>query len=159
MSASALAPLHVFRFHVRFRRDGFGSGNKDEVPLCDGAFAECSGLEATMEPKLIKSGGLNYGAAQRMGPVSFATVILRRGVTSSRDLWQWFQLVNGYAYAYRLAVEIDLHDIAGAPVMTWKLARAMPVKFKAADFNARASEVGVEELHLVHEGLHLVGAG
>lgn len=159
MSADGLAPLHVFRFHVRFRRDGFGSASKDEVPLCGGAFAECRGLEASMEPKLIKSGGLNYGAAQRMGAVSFSTVVLQRGVTSARDLWQWFQLVNGQAYAFRLAVEIDLHDSAGLPVMTWKLVRALPVRFKAADFNARGNEVGVEELHLAHEGLHLLGVG
>ena len=33
------------------------------------------------------------------------------------------------------------------------LRRALPVRFKTSDFNARASEVGVEELHLVHEGL------
>jgi hypothetical protein len=33
----------------------------------------------------------------------------------------------------------------------------MPVKFKAADLNARGSEVGVEELHLAHEGLALAG--
>lgn len=159
LAENSLAPLHVFRFHVRFRRDGFGTGNKDESLLCAGAFAECTGLEATMEPKLIKSGGLNYGAAQRMGSVSFATVVLRRGMTSTRDLWQWFQLVNGYAYAFRLAVEIDMLDIEGRSALTWKLARAMPVKFKAADLNARGSEVGVEELHLVHEGLHLVGGG
>ena len=29
----------------------------------------------------------------------------------------------------------------------------MPVKFKFADLNARGMDVGIEELHLVHEGL------
>jgi hypothetical protein len=29
----------------------------------------------------------------------------------------------------------------------------MPVKFKTADFNARGADIGVEELHIVHEGL------
>jgi hypothetical protein len=29
----------------------------------------------------------------------------------------------------------------------------MPVKFKFADLNAKGTEVGIEELHLVHEGL------
>lgn len=155
---NSLAPLHVFRFHVRFRRDGLAGGGQDEAPLCSGAFAECSGLEATMEPKVIKSGGLNYGAAQRAGAVTFATVILKRGMTSTRDLWQWFQVVSGHAYALRLAVEIDMRDAAGNTVLTWKLARAMPVKFKAADLNARGTEVGIEELHLAHEGLHLLVA-
>jgi len=48
-----------------------------------------------------------------------------------------------------------MFDIAGNPVLTWHLNRAMPVKFKAADLNAKSTEVGIEELHLVHEGLSM----
>jgi phage tail-like protein len=152
-----LAPLHVFNFHVRFKRDALlGPPDGTDTPLCSGAFAECTGLEATIEPKVIKEGGNNYGAAQRMGRVSFATVILKRGMTTTRDLWNWFQMVGGGAYAYRLAVEIEMRDTTGAPVLTWGLARALPVKFKAADLNARGTEVGIEELHLAHEGLTLL---
>jgi phage tail-like protein len=154
---NALAPLHIFRFDVTFRRDGTVSApNNDPVPLCSGAFAECSGLEATMEPKVIKSGGLNYGPAQRVGQVSFATVILKRGITTTRDLWSWFQLVAGGAYSYRLSAEIRMQNQNGDPVLTWKLARALPIKFKSADLNARGTEVGIEELHLAHEGLSLI---
>jgi len=146
-------PLHVFRFHVRFRR---ASGGDGPVEVCAGAFAECTGLEATMEPKVIKAGGVNYGAYQRPGPVSFATVILKRGMTANRDLFKWFQLVNGGAYAYRLSAEIDMQNGEGTPVVTWGLERCMPVKFKAADLNAKGTEVGIEELHLAHEGLRLI---
>lgn len=145
-----LAPLHVFRFHIRFKRDG------SEVAVCSGAFAECTGLEATMEPKVIKSGGHNYGAVQRAGRVSFATVVLKRGMTSTRDLWQWFQLVANGAYAYRLSAEVEMQDGAGKAVITWALDRCLPVKFKAADLNARGSDIGIEELHLAHEGLSLL---
>ncbi len=152
-----LAPLHVFNFHVTFKRDSLlGGGSDGEVPLCSGAFADCTGLEATVEPKVIKEGGRNYGTAQRVGRVTFATVVLKRGMTTTRDLWNWFQMVAGGAYAYRLAVEIEMRDHGGDPVLTWRLARAMPVKFKAADLNARGTEIGIEELHLAHEGLSLV---
>ncbi len=153
-----LVPLQVFRFHVRFVSDTLGSERPiGDVPLCSGAFAECTGLEATMEPRVIKAGGMNYGAAQRVGRVSFATVVLKRGMTVTRDLWTWFQLVGGGASAVRLSAEIEMHDAAGNVVLTWGLKRALPVKFKAADLNARGTEVGVEELHLVHEGLQLLG--
>jgi phage tail-like protein len=156
LGENLLAPLHVFRFHVRFeRRGGPGAG---PVPLCSGAFAECTGLEATMEPKVIKPGGANYGAVQRAGPVTFATVVLKRGMTSTRDLWHWFQLVSGGGYAYRLDAEIEMRDGANRTVVTWALARALPIKFKAADLNARGTEIGIEELHLAHEGLFLVGS-
>ncbi|MEI7867368.1 MAG: phage tail protein [Candidatus Methylumidiphilus sp.] len=151
-----LAPLQVFRFHVSFKKAILNQAAGSEVALCSGAFAECTGLEATMEPKVIKAGGANYGAAQRAGPVTFATVVLKRGMTSTRDLWQWFQMAAGGAYAYRLNVEIEMRNTNGDAVLTWGLDRALPVKFKAADLNARGSEVGIEELHLAHEGLRLL---
>ena len=151
-----LPPLTAFRFHLRFKKvDPHGTPGED-VAVCSGAFSECTGLEATMEPKVIKAGGSNYGAAQRVGTVSFATVVLKRGMTATRDLWNWFQLVGGGAYAYRLSAEIEMQDSAGKPAITWSLDRCMPVKFKAADLNAKGNEVGIEELHLAHEGLRLV---
>jgi phage tail-like protein len=155
LSENLLAPLHVFRFHVRFSSQASG----ESVAMCSGAFAECSGLEATMEPKVIKSGGVNYGAAQRVGAVSFATVVLKRGMTTTRDAFKWFQLVAGGAYAYRLSVEIAMQDAAGQDVITWALDKCLPVKFKASDLNARGSDIGIEELHLAHEGLRWVVEG
>jgi phage tail-like protein len=150
---NTLAPLHVFRFQVDFREESLGATGGDDVPGCSGAFSECSGLEATMEPKVIKEGGRNYGAAQRAGPVSFSNVVLKRGMTTTRDLWTWFELVSRGAYAYRLAAVITMLDIGGSPVLRWQLEKALAVKFKAADLSAQATEVGIEELHLAHEGL------
>ena len=155
-----LTPLHVFRFRVDFLEDSLASGHEGTaVPLCSGAFAECTGLEATMEPKVIKEGGRNDGAIQRAGQVTHATVVLKRGMTSTRHLWDWFSLVSGRAYSYRLSATITVSDSAGNQVLGWKLRRALPVKFKTADLNARGTEVGVEELHLAHEGLSQVTFG
>ncbi len=151
-----LTPLQVFRFHVNFKKAILNQPVGGDVSLCSGAFAECTGLEATMEPKAIKAGGVNYGAAQRAGPVTFATVVLKRGMTSTRDLWAWFQMAAGGAYAYRLNVEIEMRNTNDEAILTWGLDRAMPVKFKAADLNAKGTEIGIEELHLVHEGLRLI---
>ncbi|HEX4949760.1 MAG TPA: phage tail protein [Blastocatellia bacterium] len=150
-----LYPLHVFNFEVEFHQESLdGTVQTPLVPICSGAFAECTGLEATMEPKVIKEGGNNYGAVQRAGPVTFATVILKRGMTTTKHLWQWFELVNARgAYAHRLQVIIIVKDNAGKPVFRWQLSRALPIKFKTADLNARGTEVGIEELHLAHEGL------
>ena len=150
-------PIHTFNFFVQFVTDSTkGDAPGHDQSICSGAFSECTGLEATMEPKVIKEGGRNYGAIQRPGPVTFGTVILKRGITRSRDLWYWFDLVNGQGkYAYRLSALIALYDVESEPIVYWRLARALPIKFKAADLNARATDVGVEELHLAHEGISL----
>lgn len=166
-----LAPWFGNKFHVAFTPEpiaarGGGTGSGSNEALCEGAFSEVTGLEASMEAKAIKEGGANYGAHQRAGQVSFATVVLRRGMTRSRDLWSWWALFAGAgapdgqprsngAFAHRLTVRITLMDIDGSPQLKWRLERAMPVKFKAADFNARATDVAIEEIHLVHEGLFI----
>ncbi|HWS99298.1 MAG TPA: phage tail protein [Pyrinomonadaceae bacterium] len=158
-----LAPVHVFNFEVSFFIDPLDSDQEGSLnnPICSGAFSECTGLEATMEPKVVKEGGRNYGAAQRVGPVTFATVILRRGMTTNGDLWVWFNRVTQGEYGYRLGARIQIRDGAQSepPVMEWKLTNVLPVKFKSADMNAKATEVGIEELHLAHEGLSLVRRG
>ena len=152
-------PVGTFRYELRFNdhplQSSGGSGGPQAV--AGGAFAECTGLEATMEPKVIREGGRNYGVHQRVGSVTFATVVLRRGMTLNRDLWTWFHQVTLLgAYTHRMDVEIVHLDLDGrTPVRTWRLDRALPVKFKSSDLNGRGAEIAIEELHLVHEGLNL----
>ncbi len=157
MAGQTLTPLHVFRFHVEFRSDSLtDSGSSDTVDVCNGAFAECTGLEATMEAKVIKEGGRNSGTAQRAGQTNFATVVLKRGISTNSQLWGIFNAFSSGSFAPRLRVTINIFDIDGTAVRAWQLRRAMPVKFKFADLNARGAEVGIEELHLAHEGLLMV---
>lgn len=151
-----IGPLHVFNFEVVFSEatlpDDSGGGDGD-LRLCGGAFSEVTGLEATMEPKVIKEGGRNFGVVQRVGPVTFSTVILKRGISKINDLWKWFELVAGGGYSKRLTATITLSGPDKAALYSWRLLRAMPTKFKHADFNASSTSVGIEELHIVHEGL------
>lgn len=147
-------PLGSFRYQVDFKEQMLSSATEgSEIKICSGAFSECTGLEATMEPKAIKEGGRNWGAAQRAGLVGFSTVILRRGLTQSQDLWAWFNLVGEGAFAQRLNVTITVFDQSGKGILSWTLLKAMPIKFKAPDLNATNNEIAIEELHLVHEGL------
>jgi phage tail-like protein len=52
-----------------------------------------------------------------------------------------------------------MRNTAGETAITWGLDNCMPVKFKAADLNAKGTDIGIEELHLAHEGLRLYGDG
>jgi phage tail-like protein len=131
--------------------------------LCAGYFSEVTGFELTMEPRVIKEGGLNWGEHQRSGPTKFAPIILKRGVTSVNDLWTWFDITTRQAsYGYRLTGEITVlgnptagQTVTDNAVMVWKLTGVLPTKFKGPDLNATASQVAIEELQLVHEGLEL----
>jgi phage tail-like protein len=155
-------PLFTFRFELSFQEAPLpGNDGGKPGPFLAGAFSECTGLEATMEPKVIKAGGRNHGAIQRVGPVTFATVVLKRGLSHDGRLFKWFERVATGDYRHRCTVHIQLKALPEPPgteqtvVLAWRLERALPIKFKAADFNARATDVGIEELHLAHEGLFL----
>ena len=159
-------PFGAFAFYVKFSpRDGASSTPMDGIDAAiSGGFSEVTGLEATMEAKAIKEGGRNYGVRQRPGQVTFATVVLKRGMMESRHLWRWWALWagadgaqnGGWGVPTRCNVTIALIRDR-KPVMGWRLQSAMPVKFRAGDLNARGTEVAIEELHLVHEGLHMNG--
>ena len=154
MASNPLTPLHVFRFHVDFFSDSLSSdASQDQFSVCSGSFAECTGLEGTMEPKVIREGGRNYGVAQRAGGTTFATIVLKRGISTNQNLYQLFNTLATGTFAPRLQVTINVFDVDGSAVMAWQLDKAMPIKYKFSDLNARNSEVGIEELHLAHEGL------
>jgi phage tail-like protein len=153
-------PLHVFNFAVEFHQVDDKGKDKSAAALCSGRFSEISGLEASMEPKVVRAGGRNWGEIQRPGLVKFATVILKRGVTRAPDLWTWFDLVARQGRtAVRLRAEVIQFDAGRREVLRWKMQNALPVKFKAATYVAASSEIGVEELHFVHEDLTLKMAG
>ena len=160
------ALLVPFRFRVQFTRDSIGANGSSgsgsgEESIADGAFSDVTGLEASMEPRTIREGGANYLVHQRAGQSTFATVVLRRGLARVSDLWSWWALMSGAsasgssALAHRLTVRIRVADLDDTAAFVWRLDRAMPVKFKSPDLAARAAEVGIEELHLAHEGLYL----
>ena len=163
-----------FAFHVQFASTTgpFAAGRDNPVLL--GAFSEVSGLEASMEHKVVRQGGVNYGAKMLAGPVSFSTVVLKRGVARSQSLWLWWSMfagADGVADAYpapanRSDVQIGLIGSFPKPGETtatrqiatgWTLKNAMPVKFRVGDLSAKGNDVAIEELHLVHEGLHVAG--
>ena len=158
-----LAPFPGFAFYVSFNAIAGSSFAPFQGidPKITGGFSEVTGLEATMEPKVIKEGGRNYGPVQRPGPVSFSTVVLKRGVVRSRHLWAWWAMFagsddsknGGWGSAARANVDI-LFIVGTQAVLGWELVNAMPVKFRVGDLNARTGEVAIEEIHLVHEGLN-----
>lgn len=169
-----------FAFHVQFcaRPDASFAPQGADTPTVLGSFAEISGIEASMEHKVIKEGGRNYGAVMRAGPVTFGTVILKRGVAKSQSLWRWWSMFAGAdgsadarpMPANRCDVLIGLIEPVGAVrarsqdaeptrgvAVGWRLVNAMPVKFRVGDLNAKGGDVAVEEIHLVHQGLEMRG--
>ncbi|AEG00835.1 phage tail protein [Methylomonas methanica] len=146
-----MAEFIPFRFHVQLSLPESAGGGL----VCNGAFSEVSGLEASMAPKTLKEGGRNWGEVQLAGPTTFSTVVLKRGITDAEGLWRMFdRSFRQSYYSIRLNCSIQLINPADPEraVMVWTLDKVLPIKFKGPDLNATANQVAIEELHLNHEG-------
>ena len=125
-------PYTAFSFAVEIYPDG------DSAPLVGGAFAECDGLEMTMDVKTIREGGANDRAYRVPGVVNYGNVTLKRGMTNSYDLWKWFQRSVADP-ALRANAEIVLLSPDGAQTerARFQLHRCLPIKLKAPPLNAK----------------------
>ncbi len=147
-------PFVPFNFQISLTGSNL-PGGLGPGPLCDAAFSEMAGLEATMTPRAIKEGGRNFGMVQRPGPVAFGTMTLKRGVTSAQDLWTWFDLVaHRERFGRLLNGRVDIYsgtDVA----LSWTLVNVLPIKFKSPDLSAVSTQVAIEELQVAYEQLSL----
>jgi len=80
-------------------------------------------------------------------------VILKRGVVSASDLQNWLdQIRKGDRKAGR-TVTIVQQDEEHKIVQTWKLLRARIIKHVSGPFNAKGTDVAMEELVIAYERL------
>ncbi len=151
-----VAPFTTFRFEVVLDLaepvDGLAS------PLCDAAFAECDGLEMTMEPKTIESGGVNDRQIHLIGPAKYSQLTLKRGMTTNLQLWTWFTR-NVQGSVTPASGTVTLWAADGTPVIEFLLQGCLPVRLRAPALNARDGLVAVEELSMVYEKLSVAPAG
>ena len=128
-------------------------------PVCSGEFAECDGLELTIEPKTIREGGNNRRPIHLVGPVSYGQLTLKRGMTDDFGLWEWFESVQKTdGHGLRATIEIaiqtpDAHPDARADRVVFTLKGCMPVKLKAPGLNAKDGLIAVEEMQVAYETL------
>jgi phage tail-like protein len=83
-------------------------------------------------------------------------VTLKRGIIGSLALYQWLnQIRNGDQQALRNVVIQLQNEDHTAVVQTWKLLRARIVKHTSGPFNAKGTDVAMEEMVLAYERLEM----
>lgn len=121
--------------------------------VTEGHFTECSGLSVKVESIPYREAGNNQIIRHIPGPVEYANVTLRYGVTSSRELWDWLESA-AKGEVVRKNVSIILLDSQGNnEVMRWNLIDAWPSEWKGADLKASDRSLAIESLTLVFDSL------
>ena len=142
-------PFTAFNFSVEIRVEGVAE------QICDAAFAECDGLEMTMDVKTIREGGNNGKEIRLTGGFKYGQVTMKRGMTSTFDLWDWFNLMLTNQ-ALRADAEVVIFAADGTTERArFLLSRCVPVKLKSPALSAKDGGVAIEELQLAYETLTL----
>src|SRR3954454_4045214 len=69
--------------------------------LTIGAFTEVSGLSVQIDVEELPEGGQNQFVHKLPGRMKWPNLVLKRGITTSDTLFEWFQLSSGAGFAGR----------------------------------------------------------
>lgn len=119
-------------------------------------FMECSGLTTDTDVIDYREGAdKELNVRKLAGLRKYTNIVLKRGYTQDRDLWEWRKkIINGQME--RRSASIVLLDEARNEVLRWTVREAWISKWESGPFNAKTNEVALETVELVHEGLSLV---
>ena len=140
-------PLLGFNFGLEFQG------------VISGYFTEIGGVGSEheiIEHKVVDSSG--HDLVQKIpGRLKWGDISLKRGVTSSLDLWTWRQdVVDGKMDNARKNGSIVMFDRAFEEVARWDFVMGWPSKVTGPTFKADSNEFGIEECVIVHEGISRV---
>jgi phage tail-like protein len=117
-----------------------------------GGFSEVSGLESNTEFEEYKEGGVNYFAHKLPTITKYGTLVLRRGITDSTELYNWYQnVVIGIIDLQQ--IDVVLVDNQKNELKRWTFQKAFPVKWTGPDLKAETNSIAIESLEIAHQGL------
>ena len=143
-------PYTQFNFLVEL-----GDGSPIDGPQA--GFQEVSEIGMEVTVKEYRNGNSKENSVIKLtGLTKCPDVTLKRGVIGALNLYQWLdQISDGDEGALRTVVIELQNEEHTAVVQTWKLLRARIVKHTSGPFNARGSDVAIEEIVLAYERLEL----
>jgi phage tail-like protein len=142
-------PYTQFNFLV-----DLGDGNT-EGPAA--GFQEVSAISTEVAVSEYRNGNSKENSVRKITGLNKATdVTLKRGLIGSLNLYEWLDDIrNGNQNAMRtVTIQLQNEDHSEV-VQTWKLLRARIIKHSSGPFNAKSSEVAIEEMVLAYERLEL----
>ena len=131
-----------------------GTGNT-EGP--EAGFAEVVLPESSIDIIEYRNGNEKESGVRKIpGRVHYSNLILKRGVIGALDLYQWWnQVRNGDINGFRTVVIQLQSEDRTATVLTWKLFRAWPVRYRFSNLEAKGKEMFLEFLELALERLEM----
>lgn len=122
-----------------------------------GYFTQVGGIGSETEviqQKIVNSETGETIIQQIPGRLSWTPITLKRGVTSSMDIWAWRQsVVEGKVEDARTNCSVVAYSQDNTEIARWNLDNAWPSKVVGPEMDAGATSYMVEEVTIVHEGV------
>jgi len=132
-------PFENFRFRVEIEG------------IQQAGFTECTGLGSHIEVVEYREGGEAPSAVRKIpGRVTYPDIVLKWGVTASRELYDWhLGVINGQLQ--RKNGSVVLLDSERQEVLRWNFFSAWPSKWDGPTLNAMSNDVAIESLTITCE--------
>jgi phage tail-like protein len=125
-----------------------------ELPDDGVGFSDVSGLDTERELEEIKEGGENGFIYQVPGRVRHGNLVLKRGIlSSSTALFRWCASVLESDLGTPIrpkTIVVSLLSEKAAPLITWSVASAWPVKWNVSELKANEGTVAMETLEFAY---------
>ena len=117
-------------------------------------FTEVSGLDFETEVVEYRHGASpEYSKIKMPGQQKYANISMKRGTfKGDNEFYDWWNTVKLNTIERR-DITIKLLNEDRDPVITWKVRNAWPSKVQSTGLKADGSEVAIETMEVVHEGL------
>ena len=120
--------------------------------LIVGGFTEVSGLSADVQVFKIPEGGQADYTEQRINGVSYANLMLKRGLTTADMLWLWHRdVIAGNITRRNGSIVLMTKDLL--EMWRWNFRDAYPISWTGPSFHADQAQVAFETIQLVHRGI------
>ncbi|MCH8897873.1 MAG: phage tail protein [Chloroflexi bacterium] len=88
------------------------------------------------------------------GTLTWDDIILRRGITDDKGLWDWRQkVIDGLVSEARANGSVIMYNSMNEEVARFNFANGWPSGWKGPDVNSEDQSVAIEEITITHEGL------
>jgi len=118
-----------------------------------GYFTEVSGLNSELEVMTYNEGGKNDGVHKLPTRMKHPNLVLKRGVTTVKDLQEWAQ--DSFAGPQRKEITLTMYNEQLEKIRIWSFKNAYPVKWTGPTFNAGQNAMATEVIEIAHDGIQV----
>jgi len=139
MATQLTAPYRGFKFNVEIAGIQVASFSEATVP------------DTTVETVDYREGSDPTYKRKLSGLTSYGSLTLKKGLTDSMDLYNWFTLVTekgSEGANVQKNISLVLMDAASEEKVRWNIINAWPIKYETTGLNAGSSEVMIDTLEL-----------